>query len=76
MGQRGFFDLERRLNALSAEGDPLETITATVPWEVYRGEIEAVTGKKATERKSSARGRCPCIPGSEAMICCSKAAST
>ena len=28
MGQTGFFDLERRLDALSAKGDPLETIKA------------------------------------------------
>ena len=58
MGQSGFFDLERRLDALSAKGDPLETIKATVPWEAFRADIEAVTGKKADERKSSA-GRKP-----------------
>jgi hypothetical protein len=32
MGQRGFFDLERRLDALSAKGDPLEMIKSAVPW--------------------------------------------
>jgi IS5 family transposase len=58
MGQRGFFDLERRLDALSAKGDPLETIKTTVPWEAYRADIEAVTGEKAKVRKSSA-GRKP-----------------
>ena len=58
MGQPGFFDLERRLDALSAKGDPLETIKTTVPWEVFRADIEAVTGKRAEERKSSA-GRKP-----------------
>jgi hypothetical protein len=26
MGQKGFFDVERRLEAISALGDPLETI--------------------------------------------------
>ena len=26
MGQTGFFDVERRLEAISAKGDPLETI--------------------------------------------------
>jgi hypothetical protein len=26
MGQKGFFDVERRLEAISAKGDPLETI--------------------------------------------------
>ena len=29
MGQAGFFDLERRLDALSAKGDPLETIISS-----------------------------------------------
>jgi IS5 family transposase len=58
MGYPGFFDLERRLDVLSAKGDPLETIKTTVPWEVFRADIEAVTVKKAEERKSSA-GRKP-----------------
>ena len=31
MGQRGFFDVERRLEAISANGDPLETIK-NLPW--------------------------------------------
>lgn len=58
MGQPGFFDLERRLVALSAKGDPLETIKTAVPWEAFRADIEAATGKKADARKSSA-GRKP-----------------
>jgi hypothetical protein len=33
MGQKGFFDVERRLEAISAKGDPLETIKKIVPWE-------------------------------------------
>jgi hypothetical protein len=35
MGQKGFFDVERRLEAISALGDPLETIakTAVLPGE-------------------------------------------
>src|SRR5580704_2622455 len=33
MGQPGFFDLDRRLEAISAKGDALETIKAAVPWE-------------------------------------------
>jgi hypothetical protein len=33
MGQKGFFDdVERRLEAISAKGDPLETIKKIVPW--------------------------------------------
>src|ERR1700693_4881205 len=58
MGQMGFFDVERRLNALSAKGDPLETIKATVPWETCRADIEAVTETKPEEKKSNA-GRKP-----------------
>ena len=54
MGQTGFFDLERRLDALSSKGDPLETIKTTVPWEDFRADIEAVTETKPEERKSNA----------------------
>jgi hypothetical protein len=39
MGQLGFFDADRRLAALSEKGDPLEAITALVPWESFRAEI-------------------------------------
>jgi IS5 family transposase len=58
MGQPGFFDLDRRLDGLSAKGDPLETIKATVPWEAFRNDIEAVTETKPEEKKSNA-GRKP-----------------
>ena len=58
MGQKGFFDVERRLEAISAKGDPLETIKKIVPWEDFRAGIEAVTETKPEERKSNA-GRKP-----------------
>src|SRR3979411_2804256 len=58
MGQKGFFDGGRRLDAISAKGDPLETIKTTVPWETFRADIEAVTETKPEERKSNA-GRKP-----------------
>ena len=58
MGQTSFFDLERRLDALSAKGDPLEMIKTTVPWEALRADIEAVTETKREEKKSNA-GRKP-----------------
>ena len=58
MGQTGFFDVERRLDAISALGDPLETIKKIVPWEDFRTDIEAVTETKPEERKSNA-GRKP-----------------
>src|SRR5947208_247495 len=58
MGQKGFFDVERRLESISAKGDPLETIKKIVPWEDFRTDIEAVTETKPEERKSNA-GRKP-----------------
>ena len=58
MGQKGFFDVERRLEAISAKGDPLATIKKIVPWENFRADIEAVTETEPEERKSNA-GRKP-----------------
>ena len=58
MGQPGFFDHDKRLAALSEKGDPLEAINAVVPWEIFRGTIEAVVLTPASERKSNA-GRKP-----------------
>ena len=46
MGQLGFFDADRRLQALSARGDPLEAIDRLVPLESFRAEIEAVAQEK------------------------------
>src|SRR3989442_1091714 len=58
MGQKGFFDIERRLEAISAKGDPLETIKKMVQWEDFRADIEAVTETKPEKRRSNA-GRKP-----------------
>jgi IS5 family transposase len=58
MGQMGFYDLQRRLDALSAKGDPLEPLKGIVPWEVFRAPIERATRLKAKDRKSNA-GRKP-----------------
>jgi transposase len=57
-GQKGFFDVERRLEAISAKGDPLETIKKMVRWEDFRTDIEVVTETQPEERKSNA-GRKP-----------------
>jgi IS5 family transposase len=57
-GAEGLFDVERRLEAISAKGDPLQTIKKVVPWEDFRADIEAVTETKPEQRKSSA-GRKP-----------------
>jgi IS5 family transposase len=58
MGQLGFFDADKRLQALSARGDPLEAIDRLVPWESFRAEIEAVVLIPDELKKSSA-GRKP-----------------
>ena len=58
MGQLGFFDVDKRLAALSAKGDPLEAIDRLVPWESFRADIEAVVLTPDEMRKSSA-GRKP-----------------
>src|SRR5256884_7084702 len=58
MGQLGFFDVEERLAALSAKGDPLEAIDRLVPWERFRSDIEAVVLTPDAIRKNSA-GRKP-----------------
>ncbi len=47
MGQKGFFDVERRLEAISALGDPLETIKKIVPWEGFRIDIRGRDGDEA-----------------------------
>jgi hypothetical protein len=57
-GAEGFFDVERRLEAISAKGDPLEMIKKIVPWEDFRAGIEAVTETKPEQRKSNT-GRKP-----------------
>src|SRR5258705_2845999 len=58
MGQKGFFDVERRLAAISSKGDPLEAIKKIVRWEDFRADIEAETETEPRERKSNA-GRKP-----------------
>src|SRR5262245_9822053 len=58
MGQLGFFDADKRLEALSAKGDPLEAIDRLVPWESFRAEIEAVV-LTSDELKKSSAGRKP-----------------
>jgi transposase, IS5 family len=45
MGQFGFFDVDKRLAAISVKGDPLEMIALVVPFESFRAEIEASTGE-------------------------------
>jgi IS5 family transposase len=38
-GQRGFWEVEDRLKELSAEGDPLERLSKTVYFELFRPDL-------------------------------------
>jgi transposase, IS5 family len=58
VGQLGFHDFAKRLEAISAKGDPLETLNGLIPFESFRAEIEAVVRLAPEERKSKA-GRKP-----------------
>ena len=58
MAQFSFFDADKRLSALSAKGDPLVGISALVPWETFRDDIETVVLTSEEARKSNA-GRKP-----------------
>ena len=51
----GFFDVENRLDYLTANGDILPTLKNLIPWEVFRSELEVIYDH---ERKSNA-GRRP-----------------
>ena len=67
MGQLGFFDADKRLEALSARGDSLEAIDHLVPWESFRAEIEAVVLTPDELKKSSA-GRKPFSKATKCLI--------
>ena len=51
----GFFDVENRLDYLTANGDILPTLKNLIPWEDFRSELEVIYDH---ERKSNA-GRRP-----------------
>ena len=51
MGQMGFFDIANRYADLDAKNDPLVKIDAVVPWENFRGRLEAAWRKPPEERK-------------------------
>ena len=53
-GQRGFFDVDERLAALSRAGDPLERLAAVVDFEAFRAELEG-----ALPRSDRAKGGRP-----------------
>ena len=53
-GQRGFWDFEHRLKELSAEGDPLEKLSATVDFEMFRPVLS-----RALRRRDRGKGGRP-----------------
>jgi IS5 family transposase len=53
-GQGGFWDIEERLKELSAEGDPLEKLDATVDFEMFRPVL-----RKALRRGDASKGGRP-----------------
>ncbi len=52
--QSGFWDVEERLQELSARGDPLEKLSATVDFEIFRADLAA-----ALRPRDPARGGRP-----------------
>jgi len=50
-GQIGFWDIEHRLAELSAEGDPLETLSQTVDFEVFRPILERAVRRRSAPSK-------------------------
>jgi hypothetical protein len=55
MGQKGFWDLERRQQKLNQKKDVLVTLNAMIPWESFRALLESIRQKP---RRSNA-GRKP-----------------
>jgi len=53
-GQRGFRDIDERLKDLSAEGDRLEKLNATVDFEIVRADL-----RKALHRSHPSTGGRP-----------------
>jgi len=51
MGQKGFWDLERRQQELVKKKSVLEELHRVIPWESFRGELEQIHAKP---RKSKA----------------------
>lgn len=44
--QPGFWDFPDRLQELSAHGDPLEKLTETVDFELFRADLTAALGER------------------------------
>ena len=53
MGQMVFFDLASRYAGLDAKTEPLAKIDEVVPWEDFRGCLDAVWRRSDKARKSA-----------------------
>ena len=51
MGQIGFFDLSKRYTGLDAKNEPLAKIDEVVPWEDFRGCLDAVCRRSDKARQ-------------------------
>lgn len=45
-GQEGFWDVEDRLQELSAHGDPLDKLGETIDFEMFRADLVAALGER------------------------------
>jgi hypothetical protein len=57
-GQPGFWDVQERLRELSAQGDPLEKLAATVDFEMFRAELAAAFGPRDRAKGGRRSIRC------------------
>ena len=51
--QRGFFDEEYRLEALSKQNDPLEKLSTMIPWNIFKKTLKSIFKKE--RKKTSGR---------------------
>ena len=58
MAQPGFFDVDERLAALSAAGDPLERLSAVVDFELFRSVLAAALVRSDRSRGGRPRTWC------------------
>jgi IS5 family transposase len=59
MGQQGFFDLEERYRELSRNGDMLEGLEQTIPWETFRKSLDKAL--KRSQRDKGGRKPYDCV---------------
>jgi len=59
MGQQGLFDLEERYRELSRNGDTLEKLEKTVPWETFRKPLDKAL--KRSKRDKGGRKPFDCV---------------